>query len=292
MLGIWRSIGAVLFFYAGFVLLIYFAQRRMQYFPDSSEVAPPSGDDLKALEELDLTTADQVRLKGWYWPGKLQDNILMFHGNAGHRGHRLDWARGFHELGFGVFLLDYRGYGGSEGSPTEQGLYLDAEAALEWLLQKTGRVIYLGESLGSGPAIELALRHRPAGIVLHAPLTSAVEVGQLAYPFLPVSLLLKDRYENDKKINRIHCPVLIIHGERDSVIPFRLGRKLFDLASTPKDWLAVPEANHNDLAVIGGKLYWRAIQSFLEKTLMENSTELLGPQTGTGRKPQPQQGGF
>lgn len=266
----WRFFRGLLLAYLGFVLLIYLVQRRLQYFPDPSPVARPAGEDLKPLEELNLVTADRVKISAWYWPGKRLDNVLMFHGNAGHRGHRLDWARGFHELGFGVFLLDYRGYGGSDGSPTEQGLYLDAQAALGWLRRKPGRVIYLGESLGSGPAIELAIRQPPAAMILHAPLTSAVEVGRAAYPFLPVSLLLKDRYENDRKISKITSPVLIIHGERDSVIPFHLGRKLFDLASVPKDWLAVPQADHNNLAEIGGWLYWKTIQSFLEKALTED----------------------
>jgi len=267
--GYWRFLGGLLFAYLGLVLLIYLVQRRLQYFPDPLPVERPGGEDLKTLEELNLVAADRVRISAWYWPGKRLDNILMFHGNAGHRGHRLDWARGFHELGFGVFLLDYRGYGGSDGSPTEQGLDLDAQAALGWLRRKPGRVIYLGESLGSGPAIELALRQPPAAMILHAPLTSAVEVGQAAYPYLPVSLLLKDRYENDRKISQISSPVLIIHGERDSVIPFHFGRKLFDMASVPKDWLAVPQADHNNLAEIGGRLYWKTIQSFLEKALTE-----------------------
>lgn len=271
MLGIdpvyWRFFRGLLLAYLGFVLLIYLVQRRLQYFPDPSPVDRPAGEDPKTLEELSLVAADRVRINAWYWPGKRLDNILMFHGNAGHRGHRLDWARGFHQLGFGVLLLDYRGYGGSEGSPTEQGLYRDAQAALEWLSQKPGRVVYLGESLGSGPAIELALRHPPAAMILHAPLSSAVDVGQAAYPFLPVSFLLKDRYENDRKISKINCPVLIIHGERDSVIPFQLGRRLFDLASFPKDWLAIPQADHNNLAEIGGRLYWDTIQYFLEKAL-------------------------
>src|SRR5262245_65887522 len=116
--------------YLGLVLLIYLLQRRLQYFPDSSPAARPLGQDLKRLEELSLQTADGVRISAWYWPGERLENVLMLHGNAGHRGHRLDWARGFHEFGLGVFLLDYRGYGGSEGSPTEEGLYLDAQAAL------------------------------------------------------------------------------------------------------------------------------------------------------------------
>jgi uncharacterized protein len=263
----WRFFRGLLLAYLGFVLLIYLVQRRLQYFPDPSPVERPAGEDLKTLEELNLVSTDGVRISAWYWPGKQLDNVLMFHGNAGHRGHRLNWARGFHELGFGVFLLDYRGYGGSDGSPTEQGLFLDAQAALGWLSRKPGRVIYLGESLGSGPAIELAVAHAPAAIILHAPLTSAVDVGQAAYPFLPVRLLLKDSYENDQKIHRITSPVLVIHGERDSVIPFRLGRKLFETATAPKQWLAVPEADHNNLAEVGGLVYWKTIQSFLEKAL-------------------------
>ncbi len=271
MLGIdpvyWRFFRGLLLVYLGFVLLIYLVQRRLQYFPDPSPVTRPLGEELKTLEELNLQTTDGVRISAWHWPGKRPENILMLHGNAGHRGGRLDWARGFNQLGYGVLLLDYRGYGGSDGSPTEQGLYLDAQAALGWLQQKPGRVIYLGESLGSGPAVELAVLQPPAALILHAPFTSAVEVGRRAYPYLPVSLLLKDRYENDRKITKVTSPVLIIHGERDSVVPFRLGRRLFDLAPAPKEWLPVPHADHNDLAYTGGKLYWETIQSFLEKVL-------------------------
>jgi uncharacterized protein len=274
----WRFFRGLLFAYLGLALLIYLAQRRLLYFPDTTPVERPSGEDLKSLQEVRLEAVDRVQLNAWYWPGKRLDNILMFHGNAGHRGHRLGWARGFHELGFGVFLLDYRGYGGSGGSPTEQGLYLDSQAALEWLRRKPGRLVYLGESLGSGPAIELAVKQAPAAMILHAPLTSAVAAGQAAYPFLPVRLLLRDRYENDRKIGKVACPVLIIHGERDSVIPFHHGRKLFDLASNPKEWLAVPHADHNNLAEIGDRLYWKTIQSFLETFLpqitnLQNSEE-------------------
>ncbi|MBM3803938.1 MAG: alpha/beta hydrolase [Acidimicrobiia bacterium] len=227
-----------------------------------------SGDDLGALQELELRSADGVRINGWYWPGVRPENVLMLHGNAGHRGHRLDWARGFHELGFGVLLLDYRGYGGSDGSPTEEGLYLDAEAAVAWLRRRPGGMIYLGESLGSGPAIELALRHPPAALILHAPLASAVDVGRAAYPYLPVSWLLKDRYENDRKIGKVASPILVIHGERDSVVPLEQGRRLFDLSPGPKEWLSVPKAGHNDLAYTGGERYWSAIRAFLEKSVI------------------------
>jgi uncharacterized protein len=263
----WRFFRGLLFAYFVLVLLVYFVQRRLQYFPDGSAVVRPPGEDLKTLQEVTLQAADGVWIRAWYWPGVRPDNILMFHGNAGHRGHRLDWARGFHELGYGVFLLDYRGYGGSEGSPTEEGISLDARAALAWLRQKPGRVIYLGESLGSGPAVELALYQTPAALILHAPFTSAVDVGKAAYPYLPVSLLLRDRYENDRKIAKVGSPVLIIHGERDSVVPFRLGRKLFELAADPKEWLPISDADHNDLALAGGRRYWDTIESFLEKAL-------------------------
>jgi uncharacterized protein len=268
----WRFFRGLLFVYLSFVLLIYLVQRRLLYFPDPSPVARPMGEDLKTLEEVSLQTADGVRICAWYWPGERLENIVIFHGNAGHRGDRLDWARGFKKLGYGVFLLDYRGYGGSHGSPTEEGLYFDALAAVEWLREKQGRMVYLGESLGSGPAVELAVRQPPAALILHAPFTSAVDVGRDAYPFLPVRLLLKDRYENDRKIVKVASPILVIHGERDSVVPFRLGRKLFDLAPSPKEWLPVPYADHNDLAYTGGRHYWETIQSFLEKALNQSKT--------------------
>ncbi|MGH7378363.1 MAG: alpha/beta hydrolase, partial [Candidatus Methylomirabilales bacterium] len=149
--------------------------------------------------------------------------------------------------GAGVLLLDYRGYGGSGGAPTEEGLYRDGEAAAAWVeAQGLGPLVYVGESLGTGVAVEVALRRPPAALVLQSPFTSLTDVAARHYPYLPVRLLLKDRYESLEKIARVSCPVLVIHGDRDSIIPIAQGRKLFEAVPGRKAFLEVPGGDHND----------------------------------------------
>ena len=168
------------------------------------------------------------------------------------------------KTGAGVFIVDYRGYGGSEGSPTEDGLYLDAEASIQWLEERgAGPLVYFGESLGVGVAVELAQRRPPAGLILQSGFTSAVDVARSIYWFLPVSLLMKDRYESSAKIAGARAPILCIHGAKDRIIPIRFGRRLFEAAAEPKEWFEVPEAGHNDLPYIGTLDYLERIERFL-----------------------------
>jgi fermentation-respiration switch protein FrsA (DUF1100 family) len=213
-----------------------------------------------------LVTGDAKRLRAWRWEGTRPITIYILHGNAGHRGHRLEWIEELRRLGAGIFIIDYRGYGGSEGSPTEEGLYLDAEAGAAWLQEKfPGKVVYLGESLGGAVAVELATRAPPAGLILQSTFTSAVDVARRAYPFLPVKLLMKDRYEASARIGRVACPILSIHGSSDSIVPRDLGRALFEKASEPKEWYEVHGADHNDLPWAGGPAYYQKIEEFLRR---------------------------
>ena len=262
---IWRLVRNLGMLYLGLVALVYFLQRRLQYFPGPAGVALPSDLKYRGVETVKLTTSDGMRLFAWYWPGRQPLTLVIFHGNAGHRGHRLEWMADLHSLGYGVFVLDYRGYGGSEGSPTEEGLYLDGEEALKWL-GKNGvqRLVYFGESLGCGVAVEMAVRRPPLALILQSGFSSAVAVARKAYPFLPVGLLMKDRFDSKSKMAKIFCPVLSIHGGRDSIIPPALGRALFEAAREPRSWYLIPDANHNDLPWIGGKAYLEEIQGFLE----------------------------
>ena len=248
--------------YAAVALLVFLFQRRLQYFPDPDDPPLPPGDTYRGIERVDLAASDGVRLRAWHWPGTRSETIVLFHGNAGNRAHRIGWIERFHDQGYGAFLLDYRGYGGSGGSPTEEGLYLDGEAALTWLAARgPGPLIYFGESLGCGVAIEMALRRAPAKLILHAPYTSLADVGQRAYPFLPVKLLMLDRYDCMGKIGRVACPLLVIHGARDGVIPSVFGERLFRGAPEPKRWLLLPHAGHNDLPWADG--YEEAVLEFL-----------------------------
>ena len=262
-----RVLRTLLLAYVGVIGFLYLFQRRLQYQPDTNAPTIPAPYAEIGLEEVRLTASDGVALRAWWWrtddaPG----TIVLFHGNAGHRGHRLSWMHSLRSLGWSVFLLDYRRYGGSSGHPTEQGLYQDAEAAWGWLEEKTeGKRVLLGASLGGGVAVELARRHPPDGLILQSTFTSTVDVARSIYPFLPVSWLLKDRYENVRKIQQIGCPLLGIHGARDEIVPFRLGRALFEAANEPKEWVTVEHAGHNNLLEVAGQEYWKKITEFLKK---------------------------
>jgi fermentation-respiration switch protein FrsA (DUF1100 family) len=252
----WRLLRDVALLYLLFTSLAYLFQRKLQYFPDPTSVPLPSASRYQGLETVNLATTDGLRLLAWYWPGTFTTTLVIFHGNAGHRGHRLDWIEDLHSLGYGVFILDYRGYGGSQGSPTEDGLYRDGEAALGWLEKQAVRdLVYLGESLGCGVVVELAKRRPPRALILQSSFSSALDVARNAYPYLPVRLLMKDRFDSKKKMAKILCPVLFIHGERDSIIPLKLGRALYDAANEPKRWFPIPGADHNDPPFVGGKTY-------------------------------------
>jgi len=260
----WRLLRNVAVLYLVFAGLLYLFQRKLQYFPDPTSVPLPRGPRYHRIEAVSLATTDGLRLFAWHWPGSFTATLVIFHGNAGHRGHRLDWIEDLHSLGYGVFILDYRGYGGSEGSPTEEGLYRDGEAALGWLGRQGIRdLVYFGESLGCGVAVELAKRQPPRALILQSGFSSAVDVARKAYPYLPVRLLMKDRFESKEKMAKILCPVLFIHGERDSIIPLKLGRALYEAANEPKTWFPIAGADHNDLPWVGGKTYLDGIQEFL-----------------------------
>ncbi|MGQ0614304.1 MAG: alpha/beta hydrolase [Planctomycetaceae bacterium] len=265
-----RVAGRFLVVVAGFYLILaglaYFFQRRLQYFPDTADPALPAGNDTLGVEPVLLRASDGVSLKAWHWPGQRRPTLLLLHGNAGHRGHRLGWMAELHALGYGSFLLDYRGYGGSGGSPTEAGLLRDAEAAARWLAERElGPVVYLGESIGCSVAITLAAQRPPAGLLLHGGALSLAEVAQRAYPFLPVGLLMKDRFDVRGVLARVSCPALFCHGDRDTIVPPDLGRALYEAYAGPKEWFAVPGAGHNDLIDAGGADYYRRVEAFLRQ---------------------------
>ncbi len=168
-----------------------------------------------------------------------------------------------------MLLPDYRGYGGSEGSPSEDGLYLDAEACAAWLAKNApGPVVYVGSSVGSGVAVELATRKAPAGLVLLSPFTSLSDVAQHHYRFLWVRPFVRDRYENLDKLGGLHAPLLVIHGDRDDIVPLAFGRALFEAASEPKTFVEIPGAGHNDLPLVKPGLYWDALDAFLRACLI------------------------
>jgi len=240
--------------YALLVFATYLGQRRLMYFPDPQRTAP-SGEGLAGVEERVLTTPDGERIIVWYGkarPG--QPTLLYFHGNAGNLAERADRIRRFMGQGWGVYMMSYRGYGGSSGSPTEAANVADARLAYGALVLEgvePGSIIAYGESLGTGVATRIAAEREVAGLVLESPFTSAADVGAMVYPYLPVRLLIADRYDLAKYIPQIRVPLLILHGERDDVIPVSMGREIARIANEPKRLVTFRNGGHSDLYVDG-----------------------------------------
>jgi fermentation-respiration switch protein FrsA (DUF1100 family) len=247
----WFAWGGVLIaLYVGFVALLYFAQRSMIYLPDRSPVGAVQG-----FERVALQSADGIALVSLFAPPQGSKPVVaIFHGNAGHIGHRVDKALGLMARGYGVMLAGYRGYGGNPGSPTEDGLYADARASLDWLAARgfiEGRLVIYGESLGSGVAVQMAGERKAAALVLEAPFTALPDGAAVHYPYVPARLLVKDKFANLDKIGALATPLLIVHGERDRVLPVTMGRALLKKATATKRGVFLPEAGHNDLMSFG-----------------------------------------
>jgi fermentation-respiration switch protein FrsA (DUF1100 family) len=251
--------------------LIWMGQRRLIYFP-YADVPPPADVGLADAELVSFTAHDGVQLHGWFvpaTPSPARATMLVFNGNAGNRAYRAELARAFRRHGLAVLLFDYRGFGGSEGSPDERGLALDARAARRYVLSRpdvdAARVVYFGESLGSAVAVELAAEHPPAALVLRSPFTSMVDVGRYHYPFLPVRLLLRERFATIERIAQVRAPLLVIAGDADSIVPLAQSRRLHDDANPPKDFVVIEGADHNDAALTAGPLVVSATMRLLER---------------------------
>ena len=238
------------------------------YFPESTIYQDP-GDFGLEFEDVHLTTTDGVRIHGWFVPGSGGPTLVWFHGNGGNISHRVDNIAALNRrLGVSILIIDYRGYGLSEGSPTEQGTYLDAEAALAHAFARPDvdpeRVVLFGRSLGCAVAAEMAARHDVYAVVLESPFTSISAMARQAYPFLPgLGLLVGDMYDTLDKAARIHAPVMVLHGDSDEIVPFEMGREVFEAAPEPKRFYAIRGAGHNDTYAVGGTSYLDALGSFL-----------------------------
>lgn len=231
-------------------LAAYIGQRRLMYFPNTARIVPAAV-GLGDVEEKVLHTPDGARVLAWYGRAKPGERTLLyFHGNGGSLSERAERVRRFMGAGWGIYIMTYRGYGGSSGCPSETANVADAGLAYDDVTAAgvpAEKLVLYGESLGTGIAARIALDRPAAGLVLEAPFTSAVEVGARAYPFLPVALLLKDRYETNAYIARVRMPLLILHGERDRTIPVAMGRELYRLAREPKRLATFPNGGHSDL---------------------------------------------
>jgi uncharacterized protein len=237
------------------------------YFPSRGIIETPDRAGLD-YRDLWLETDDGERLHGW-WIDARKDSLghlLLCHGNAGNIGDRVLHAALLTTTGFDVLLFDYRGYGRSSGTPSEDGTYRDARATLTCLLEQPGvdpsRVFYLGESLGGAVALDLALVRPPAGLVLLSAFTGVRELGRLHYPFVPAALV-PDAYPALRRIHELHAPLLVLHGDRDDIVPLSQGRALCDAAPGPKRMHVFPGLGHNDLVPLAGAEFARVIASWV-----------------------------
>ena len=219
------------------VIFIYFFQRNLLYHPFENNYY---GDQiLIVVVKLRIKTKDNIDLLSWHHNKnhKKYKTILFLHGNAGSLENRIHKINLFREMPVNLLIIAWRGFSGNKGKPTEEGLYEDARSAIEWLKSnevEEENIILYGESLGTAVAIEVAQNKKFAGIILESPFTSMVDAGKDKYPFLPVRLLLKDKYQSDLKIKNIRMPILIMHGKVDNIVPFHMGQKMFNLANEPK----------------------------------------------------------
>jgi uncharacterized protein len=242
-----------LVFYGGFVALLYLTQRSLQYFPESNRTAPAAA-GLPEAEEVVVDTADGERVVLWHVPPKGDKPVILYlHGNGGALRYRIDRFRALTADGTGLIALSYRGYGGSTGRPTEAGLLEDAAAAYAFAAARyqPERIALWGESLGSGVAVALAAEKPVGRVVLEAGFSSAADVGAGVYWYVPVRLLMKDQFRSDLRIGKVTAPVLMLHGDRDNIIPIALGERLYALINAPKRFVRFPGGGHENLGLYG-----------------------------------------
>ena len=240
---------AVVALYGGFVALLYVAQRSLQYFPERRRTAPRAV-GLPEAEEAVLDTADGEHVIVWHVPPREGRPVfLYFHGNGGSLRWRDERFRALIADGSGLVALSYRGYGGSSGRPTERGLVEDAAAAYAFAVARypAERIVLWGKSLGSALALAVAAKKPVGHLVLEAPFTSAADVGAQHYWFAPVRLFMKDQFRSDLRASKVTAPVLVVHGENDTIVPMTLGKRLYSLIQAPKRFVRIAGAGHNDL---------------------------------------------
>ena len=233
--------------YIVIVVFVYFYQRNLLYHPSENNYQ-----DAKIefdYEEIFKKVDDEIKLKSWIVKKDFKKfkTLVLFHGNAGHLSNRIYKINELNKLNINILLISWRGFSGNKGSPTEKNLYQDAKAAIKWLNEQkieNEQIILYGESLGSGVAVEIAKKNNFNGIILESPFTSIENSAKIYYPYLPVKLLLKDKYDSISKIKMINIPILIMHGKKDDVVPFAMGKELFEKANTPKHSYFTSEDDH------------------------------------------------
>lgn len=254
--------------YALLVVVMYFMQGRMLYLahmPGRTLTVTPANAGMD-YEDVAIETADGVKLHGWFIPGPSSRVLLFFHGNAGNISHRLDSIRQFQELGLSVLIVDYRGYGQSEGRTTENGMYRDADAAWRYLIETRGIVasdiVIFGRSLGASVASWLAAQHQPLALIVESSFTSVPDIAQELYSWLPVRWLSRFSHATRDYIQNVRSPVLVVHSRDDEIIPFHHGEAIFASAQEPRTLLAI-RGSHNDGFLQDEQNYIDGLRAFL-----------------------------
>ncbi|MDH4068892.1 MAG: alpha/beta hydrolase [Ignavibacteria bacterium] len=253
-------------FYLLVCLLVYFFQEQMLFFPQQNLVATPAEAGLE-FEEVSLSTNDGITLHGWFVPaGDSAPTLLYFHGNAGNISHRLESLKQFHQIGLNTLIIDYRGYGKSQGAPDEEGLYRDADAAWHYLTATRqipeSSIVLLGRSLGGAVAAYLAAEQSPQALILESTFTSVPDRGAELYPYLPVRFLSRMNFDSYGRLAHVRCPVLIVHSPEDEIVPYSHGRRLYEAAPEPKQFLRI-SGGHNDGFYLSATHYLQGLTSFL-----------------------------
>ncbi len=267
MLGTVTTLAAIAI--GGYLLLVialYVFQEKLVYFPSGAIIATPASLGLD-YEEIRVTTEDGVHLHGWFIPANgSKATALFFHGNGGNISYRMETIRILHSLGLNLLLFDYRGYGNSDGSPGEEGTYLDAAAMWNYLTKvkeiQASDIVLMGRSLGGAIASWLAEKESPRSLILESSFTSLADVGAEVYPFIPVRILSRIQYSTIERVKNIRCPVLIVHSSQDEIIPFHHGEQLFAAAHPPKEFLRI-SGGHNDGFIVSEKIYVEGIRKFI-----------------------------
>ena len=269
MSAIWIVITVIIVYilFAGF---LFITQSRYVYYPEHVITSDPSYIGLP-FENVSIQTEDNLTLSGWYIPKENSLGVVLFcHGNAGNIGHRLESIRLFHQLGLDILIFDYRGYGQSEGKPTEEGTYKDAEAVWQYLVEERHtnpeKIVIFGRSLGGAIASWLASRHTPGLLILESTFTSLPDIAANLYPYLPVRLLLRFKYNTTEYLGEVDCPTLIIHSRDDEMMPFAHGQQLFEIAPKPKEFLEIT-GTHNEGFITSGVRYEEGLRTFIHKYL-------------------------
>jgi len=246
--------------------------RSFIYYPETALTGTPGHAGLE-YEDVWLRTADGVRVHAWFVPGDSAITWLWFHGNGGNLSTRLENLRHLHSrLGVSVLLVSYRGYGLSEGVPSEEGTYQDARAGLRHLLERPGvardRIVYFGRSLGGAVAAKLAAEQTPTALILEASFPSLPRLAPRHFPWLGLPVLQRlvpYRYDTAQYLKAVEAPVLVIHGGQDDIVPIQFGREVFRAACEPKEWCEVEGAGHNDVELVGGDAYYGTLERFLRR---------------------------